>query len=335
MENLLTLGSIELKGESLQIEPFIANIKTITLKGVPPHLSEKEVMIPLSGLGKVIRPLEKITYTNLPKEFSHVFSFSRKITIQVKNPNDIPHSISVTDSGGRSFNIFLEHGPRKCRTCGSTKHPASKCNAAAGSNPRPQENKKADEPKPINSLVHSKRFQDLNDFDSESGPQSDGVLANVPRRRKKRTRKNGTTPPSTADLEKQGIPTESEHDFETETEADGEIPSRSQASSLESPSGRIQYDFSHVELNGPIDNQTLRLLLEDFIKKKSYAPQSYSSLLSKYKISHQDFRLMLTKLKQEVPTKDFLSKDKFNPQQVAECSRPLQRLISLTLLNEI
>jgi hypothetical protein len=331
MEDLLNKGSIEVNGEALQIEPFLANIKTITLKGVPPHLTEAEIMAPIKNLGKVIKPLEKIKYNNLPKEFAHVFSFSRKITMQVDNPDKIPQSISVKDEGGKIFNVYLEHGPRKCRNCGSTKHVASKCKGATSSS-QPQESSTSNAvpfAKPRNSLHHSTRFNSLNsELDSEGGTHSDGAFTTRKKRpqrkpaktsemgssqRNKRSRENGTTPPNSntewpeilqlTDTEAQ---TEPESELEVEVESGTDTESQNNTDPSKPPKNRIKFDFSKIELNGPMDNETLRQILEEFIRKKNYSPSTFNGLMKKYKTTHSDFRLMLTKLKQEVPPKDFL-----------------------------
>lgn len=75
---LIDAGSIEINGRLLVIEPFIANIKTITLRNVPPQICDSEIMAHLNSLGKVINPLEKIPYHGMPPEWAHLCSFSRK-----------------------------------------------------------------------------------------------------------------------------------------------------------------------------------------------------------------------------------------------------------------
>jgi hypothetical protein len=117
--------------------------------------------------------------------------------------------------------------------------------------------------------------------------------------RQKKFRQNGTTPTE--------VETDDHTQTENETEMEEEtVDPSSQAHNSQSNSPRIKYDFSKVDLKGPIDNETLRKLLENFIKEKNYSSHSYQSVLKKYNITHTEFRLMLTNLKQEVPPADFL-----------------------------
>jgi len=222
MTRLIEKKTIEVNGASLQIEPFIANIKTITFKPVPPHICDAELMAHLNSKGKVIKQIEKVTYGYFPAEWSHVFSFTRRVVMQIQDPASIPASVTVRDADGRAYTVYLECGGRKCQKCGSTKHPTSKCNStpnptntAAPANNKPQERTTSGS-NPGSSQVSAENKQrprfmpsvGTTDHDSETGTQSDGFQTQTGRKKarkkklqqspptsSKKSRDSGTTPP--------------------------------------------------------------------------------------------------------------------------------------------
>ena len=209
-EKLINKGIVDVKDIGIQIQPFIANVKTITLKGAPPHLcnSEMRLMPYLNPLGRVVKSMEKVAYGNFPAEWAHVMSFTRKIVMQVQKPEDIPNFIKVKDMEGKEYKIFLEHGPRKCHKCGSLKHVAQKCkfgilNGTQGTNDnqiqtRVNNNQQSNTSTGVGAKTRGNRpiFQFHSGFDSnaenesEGGTQSDGFQTITRIRKSRKIRNN-------------------------------------------------------------------------------------------------------------------------------------------------
>jgi Zinc knuckle len=136
LASVVQTGQFTVKNKTVFVTPYIPKLKTIFLKSVPPFVLEEEILPQISQFGEVSGEISKVKYPKMPKEFTHLNSFTRQVSVAVKSDEKIPEFIEVIHEGNK-YKIKLEHGPKKCFKCKQIGHFKSKCPGVVPKTPGP------------------------------------------------------------------------------------------------------------------------------------------------------------------------------------------------------
>jgi len=128
LDRATEVGALLVKGQSVQLNPYVPALKKLVLLNCPPMISDEVIRGALLEVLRleVVGGIEKIKYgKQFPTEYRHLNTLKRQVQVK-KTEAEIPESFDL-NFNGINFRIFIEHGPRRCHHCQSSKHVIAKC----------------------------------------------------------------------------------------------------------------------------------------------------------------------------------------------------------------
>ena len=130
LETVIAAGTINVKDQAVSLNPYLPSLKKLVLTACQPYIKDDQIISALKKLKiKVVGPIEKTRFFSLSEKFAHLSAYRRELHVTLAG-SEIPTSIEVL-SRGKAHKVGIEHGPRRCFKCNSTRHVAAKCTRQA------------------------------------------------------------------------------------------------------------------------------------------------------------------------------------------------------------
>lgn len=118
---------ILVSNQIVQIHRYDPAIKTVFIKGVPMVSSLEPLKNFLATKGEIKSEFKRLPIKDAPECFAHLLSHTIQVRMLLKKDDKELPPFATIDFGEDVISVKIEHGARKCFTCGDRNHIAKLC----------------------------------------------------------------------------------------------------------------------------------------------------------------------------------------------------------------